>query len=60
MQRWALTLLFALLAGAFAAVAGDALSDPHGARRILVGGAAVVVAVWFGTLCAQIARRARR
>jgi hypothetical protein len=59
MQRRALTVLFALLAAALAAVAADALSGGAGARRLLVGCAAAAVALWLGTLSWAAFRRGR-
>jgi hypothetical protein len=58
-QNRALIVLFALLAGAFAAVAGDALSHPHGLRRLLVGIVAAVVAAWMVSLALATFRRLR-
>ena len=59
MQRRALTVLFAVLAGALAAVAAEALSGGSSGRRLLVGCAAAAVALWFATLSLSAFRRRR-
>ncbi len=59
MQRRALTVLFALLAAALAAIAVDALSGGSNARRLLVGCAAAAVALWLATLSLAAFRRGR-
>ncbi|MFL5960963.1 MAG: hypothetical protein ACJ75G_11950 [Gaiellaceae bacterium] len=60
MQRHALGLLFAVLAGALVAVSVYALAGGAGARRLLVGVAAATVAAWLATLSASAFRRRRR
>ncbi|HZT54418.1 MAG TPA: hypothetical protein VE995_08555 [Gaiellaceae bacterium] len=59
MQARALSLLFAALAAALAAVAADALASGDDARHVLVGAAAAAVAVWLATLSAAAFRRSR-
>jgi hypothetical protein len=58
-QRHALTILFATLAAALAAVSAYALSGGTSARRLLVGLAALAVAAWLATLSASAFRRGR-
>jgi hypothetical protein len=59
-QRRALGVLFTVLGLAFAAVAVAALADAGGgARRWLIGVAAVAVALWFASLAAGAFRRRR-
>jgi hypothetical protein len=58
-QARALSVLFAVLAVAFATVAADALAGGADARRLLVGFAAAAVAVWLATLSAAAHRRRR-
>ena len=60
MQAYALTVLFALLAAALAAVAGYAFAGGEDARRIVVGAAALAVAAWLATLSASAFRRRGR
>jgi hypothetical protein len=59
-QRYALTVLFAVLAAALAAVSVFALSGSTSARRLIVGIAAAAVAVWLATLAASAFRSRRR
>jgi hypothetical protein len=59
-QRYALTVLFGVLAVALAAVAVDAFAGGTSGRRLLVGVAAVAVATWLATLSAGALRRGRR
>ena len=59
MQRRALTILFAVLAAALAAVAVDAFWGGASARRLLVGCASAAVALWLATLSAAAFRRGR-
>jgi len=60
MQPYALTLLFAALATALAALAVYALSGGDSGSRILVGVAAAAIAGWLASLSAAAFRRARR
>jgi hypothetical protein len=60
MQRHALGMLFAVLAGALSAVAIYAFAGGDNGRRILVGAAAAAVAVWLGTLSVSAFRRRGR
>jgi hypothetical protein len=57
MQPYALTVLFAALATALAAVAVYAFAGGESAGRILVGVAAAAVAGWLATLSAAAFRR---
>jgi hypothetical protein len=59
-QRHALTVLFAVLAAALAAVSAYAFAGGANARRLLVGVAAAAVAGWLATLSASAFRRGRR
>ena len=59
MQRYALTLLFAVLAAAIGAVSAYALAGGASARRLLVGVAAAAVAAWLATLSASSFGRKR-
>jgi hypothetical protein len=59
-QRHALTILFAALATALAAVSAYAFAGGASARRLLVGIAAAAVAAWLATLSAGAFRRGRR
>jgi hypothetical protein len=59
-HRHALTLLFATLAGALAAVSAYAFAGGASARRLLVGVAAAAIAAWLLTLSASAFRRGRR
>lgn len=59
MQRYALTLLFALLGGGLAAVAIWALAGAPDTRRIVVGVAAASVALWLWRLSFTALRRGR-
>jgi hypothetical protein len=58
-QRRALSILFAVLAGALAAVAVYAFAGGDSARRLVVGVAAAAVAAWLATLSAASLRRRR-
>jgi hypothetical protein len=58
-QRYALTLLFASLAAAIAAVSAYAFAGGANASRLLVGFAAATVAAWLATLSASAFRRRR-
>ena len=57
MQPYALTLLFATLATALAAVAVYSFAGGASGSRILVGVAAAAVAGWLATLSAAAFRR---
>jgi len=59
-QRHALGMLFAALAAALSAVAAYAFAGGDNARRLVIGLAAVAVAVWLATLSASAFRRRRR
>jgi hypothetical protein len=59
-QPYALTILFAILAFALAAVAVYAFSGGDSARQLVVGAAAAAVAGWLATLSASAFRRRRR
>jgi hypothetical protein len=59
-QRHALGLLFAGLAAALAAVSAYAFVGTAGVRRLVVGAAALAVAVWLGSLSASAFRRRKR
>jgi len=59
-QRYALTVLFAVLAAALAAVGTYAFAGGASARRLIVGVAAAAVAAWLATLSASAFRRGRR
>ena len=60
MQRHALGVLFAVLAAALSAVAVYAFAGAENTRRLVIGLAAVAVAVWLATLSASAFRRHRR
>jgi multisubunit Na+/H+ antiporter MnhC subunit len=60
MQRHALGMLFAALAAALSAVAAYAFVAGDNPRRLVIGLAAVAVAVWLATLSASAFRRRRR
>ncbi|HLX32853.1 MAG TPA: hypothetical protein VKR79_08830 [Gaiellaceae bacterium] len=53
----AMTVLFAVLAAALAAVSAYALSGGSSARHLLVGLAAAAVAAWLATLSRAAFRR---
>jgi hypothetical protein len=55
----AMTVLFAALAAALAAVATYALAGGTGARHLVVGLAAAAVAVWLASLAGAAFRRRR-
>jgi hypothetical protein len=59
-QRHALGMLFAGLAAALSAVAAYAFAGGDNPRRLVIGLAAVAVAVWLATLSASAFRRRRR
>jgi hypothetical protein len=59
-QRHALGMLFAVLAGALAAVSAYAFVGGHSAGRLLIGIAAAVVAAWLATLSLSAFRRRSR
>jgi hypothetical protein len=59
-QPYALTVLFAVLASALAAVAVYAFSGGDSARRLVIGIAAAALAGWLATLSASAFRRRRR
>jgi hypothetical protein len=59
-QAYALTVLFAVLASALAAVAVYAFSGGDSARRLVIGVAAAAVAGWLATLSASAFRRRSR
>jgi hypothetical protein len=56
-QRHALGLLFAVLAAALAAVAAYAFAGGEDASRLLIGAAALAVALWLAMLSASAFRR---
>jgi hypothetical protein len=60
MQPYALTVLFAVLAAALAAVSVYAFSGGDSGRQLLVGLAAAAVAGWLATLSAAAFRRRGR
>ena len=60
MQRYALTVLFAVLATALAAVAAYAFAGGGSAGRLIVGVAAAAVAAWLASLSASAFRHGRR
>jgi hypothetical protein len=53
-------MLFAVLAGALAAVSAYAFVGGHSAGRLLIGIAAAVVAAWLATLSVSAFRRRSR
>ena len=55
----AMTLLFAALTAALAAVAAYALSTGTDARHLLVGLAAAAIAAWLATVARAAFRRSR-
>jgi hypothetical protein len=59
-QAYALTILFALLASALAAVAIYAFVGGDSARHLVIGLAAAAVAGWLATLSASAFRRSKR
>jgi hypothetical protein len=59
-QRHALGLLFAALAGALSAFAAYAFAGGDEARRLVVGVAALAVAAWLATLSVGAFRSRRR
>jgi len=59
-QRQALGMLFALLAGALAAVSAYAFVGGGGAGRLVIGVAAAAVAAWLATLSLSAFRRRNR
>ncbi len=54
-----MTVLFAALAAALAAVSGYAFAGGTGARQLVVGAAAAAVAVWLASLSRAAFRRRR-
>lgn len=59
MQRHALSILFAALAAALAAVSAYAFAGGDGGRHLIIGIAALAVAAWLATLSASSFRRRR-
>ena len=59
MQRYALSILFAVLAAALAAVSAYAFAGGDGGRQLIIGIAALAVAAWLATLSASAFRRRR-
>jgi hypothetical protein len=59
-QRHGLGILFAVLATALAAIAAYAFASGSGARHLLVGLAAMAVALWLASVSAGAFRRGRR
>jgi hypothetical protein len=57
-QRRALGALFLVLAAAFAGVAVESIRSYAGARSLVIGFAAAVLAVWLGGLALRALRRA--
>jgi hypothetical protein len=58
-QRHALSILFAALAAALAAVSVYAFAGGSSGRRLVVGLAALAVAAWLASLSASAFRRKR-
>jgi hypothetical protein len=58
-QRHALSILFAALAAALAAVAAYAFAGGDSGRHLVIGVAALAVAAWLATLSASAFRRRR-
>jgi hypothetical protein len=58
-QRHALSILFAALAAALAAVAANAFAGGDSGRHLVIGVAALAVAAWLATLSASAFRRRR-
>jgi hypothetical protein len=52
-------ILFAVLAAALTAIAAYAFAGGHSAGRLVIGVAALAVAVWLATLAASVLRRRR-
>ncbi|HLY86732.1 MAG TPA: hypothetical protein VKO84_09545 [Gaiellaceae bacterium] len=59
MQRHALSLLFATLAAALAAVGVSSLAGGGSAGRLVIGVAGLAVAAWLASLSAAVFRRKR-
>lgn len=59
MQRHALSILFAALAAALAAVSAYAFAGGSSGRHLVIGVAALAVAAWLATLSAGAFRRKR-
>ena len=59
MQRRALSILFAALAAALAAVSAYAFAGGDAGRHLVIGIAALAVAAWLATLSAGGFRRRR-
>ena len=60
MQRHALGMLFAVLAGALAAISAYAFVGGNSAGRLLIGVASATVATWLATLSLSAFRRRSR
>jgi hypothetical protein len=58
-QRHALSILFAALATALAGVSAYAFAGGDGGRQLIIGIAALAVAVWLATLSVGAFRRRR-
>jgi hypothetical protein len=58
-QRHALSILFAALAAALAAVSAYAFAGGDGGRQLIIGIAALAVAAWLATLSVGAFRRRR-
>ena len=59
MQRHALSILFAALAAALAALSAYAFAGGDGGRHLVIGLAALAVAAWLASLSASAFRRTR-
>jgi hypothetical protein len=59
-QRHALGILFAVLAGALTAIAAYAFAGGDSGRHLVIGFAALAVAAWLATLSASAFGRKRR
>jgi hypothetical protein len=60
MQRHALSILFAMLAAALAAVGAYSFAGGSGGRHLVIGVAALAVAAWLATLSVSAFRGKRR
>jgi hypothetical protein len=58
-QRHALSILFAALAAALAAVSAYSFAGGNSGRHLVIGFAALAVAGWLATLSASAFRRTR-
>jgi hypothetical protein len=56
-QRDALGILFAVLAAALTAISAFAFAGGSSARHLIVGAAALAIAVWLASLSASAFRR---